>query len=80
MKALGNQRTSTMYAPLLGEVRLCMSRVQSLELLDSAKIASEHAKILEHIAAGDPYAAAKALDEHLAHARDLLANKMKPAT
>ena len=75
--AMGNQRTSAMYRSLLGEVRLCMTRVQSLELLDSAQIASEHATILERIAAGDPEGAAGALDGHLAHARELLAAEIE---
>lgn len=79
VNALGNKRTSSMYTSLLGEVRLCMSRVQSLQLLDSAKIAAEHSKILEHIAEGNSQAAALALEAHLAQARDLLANEMRPA-
>ena len=78
VNALGNKRTSSMYASLLGEVRLCMSRVQSLRLLDSAKIAAEHSKILEYIAAGDSQAAALTLEAHLAQARDLLANEIGP--
>lgn len=78
--AMGNQRTSAMYRSLLGEVRLCMTRVQSLELLDSAQIASEHATILERIAAGDPEGAAGALDGHLAHARELLAAELEGNT
>ncbi|MET0871740.1 MAG: GntR family transcriptional regulator [Paeniglutamicibacter terrestris] len=75
--AMDNTRTSAMYRSLLGEVRLCMTRVQSLELLDSAQIASEHATILERIAAGDPEGAALALDEHLAQARELLAAEIE---
>lgn len=75
--AMDNTRTSTMYRSLLGEVRLCMTRVQSLELLDSAKIASEHASILERIASGDAEGAALALDEHLALARELLAAEVE---
>lgn len=71
--AMDNERTSAMYRSLLGEVRLCMTRVQSLELLDTAQIAAEHAAILERIGAGDPEGAASVLDEHLAHARELLA-------
>ncbi|NKG19959.1 GntR family transcriptional regulator [Paeniglutamicibacter terrestris] len=78
--AMDNTRTSAMYRSLLGEVRLCMTRVQSLELLDSAKIASEHATILERIAAGDPEGAAIALDEHLAQARELLAAEIEQAS
>ncbi len=78
--AMGNQRTSAMYRSLLGEVRLCMTRVQSLELLDTAQIAAEHAAILERIEAGDPDGAASALDGHLAHARELLAAELEGNT
>lgn len=75
--AMQNKRTSAMYRSLLGEVRLCMTRVQSLELLDTAQIAAEHAAILERIAAGDPEGAANVLDGHLAHARELLAAQLE---
>lgn len=74
--AMNNQRTSAMYRSLLGEVRLCMTRVQSLELLDTARIAAEHAAILERIEAGDPEGAATALDGHLSQARELLAAEL----
>ncbi|MFL4474604.1 GntR family transcriptional regulator [Paeniglutamicibacter sp. MACA_103] len=75
--AMENKRTSAMYRSLLGEVRLCMTRVQSLELLDTAQIAAEHAAILERIGAADPEGAASVLDEHLAHARKLLAAQLE---
>jgi DNA-binding GntR family transcriptional regulator len=75
--AMDNKRTSAMYRSLLGEVRLCMTRVQSLELLDTARIAAEHAAILERIEAGDPEGAANVLDGHLAHARELLAAQLE---
>lgn len=75
--AMQNKRTSAMYRSLLGEVRLCMTRVQSLELLDTAQIAAEHALILERIEAGDPEGAANVLDGHLAHARELLAAQLE---
>ena len=77
--AMGNERTSAMYRSLLGEVRLCMTRVQSLELLDSAQIAREHAAILQRIEVGDAEGAATVLDGHLAHARELLAAELEAA-
>lgn len=75
--AVGNTRTSAMYRSLLGEVRLCMSRVQSMEMLDNKRIADEHAAILDRIGTGDPDGAARALDAHLAHARELLATDLE---
>ena len=71
--AVGNERTARMYRSLVGEVRLCMTRVQSLHLLDSAVIHAEHEQILAHLAAGDADAAAATLDAHLAMARERLA-------
>jgi len=71
--AVGNDRTSKMYRSLVSEVRLCMTRVQSLHLLDTALIQAEHQKILELIEAGDGDAVADLLEEHLARARERLA-------
>ncbi|WP_245933677.1 GntR family transcriptional regulator [Arthrobacter livingstonensis] len=74
--AVGNERIARMYGSLAGEVRLCMTRVQSLHLLDSAAIHAEHRQILDHLAAGDAEAAASALDSHLATARERLAEAL----
>ncbi|WP_104091052.1 GntR family transcriptional regulator [Arthrobacter sp. GMC3] len=71
--AVGNERTTRMYRSLVSEVRLCMTRVQSLHLLDSAAIHGEHEQILRYLAAGDADAAAATLDTHLATARERLA-------
>ncbi|MDQ1538168.1 MAG: hypothetical protein QOE58_2561 [Actinomycetota bacterium] len=71
--AVGNKRTSQMYASLVSEVRLCMTRVQSLHLLDTRLIQAEHQRILELIEAGDGDAVAELLEEHLARARERLA-------
>jgi DNA-binding GntR family transcriptional regulator len=71
--AAGNERISRMYRSLVSEVRLCMVRVQSLNLLDTALIQAEHQRLLELIAEGDGAAAAQLLDEHLARARERLA-------
>ncbi|MBG6056055.1 DNA-binding GntR family transcriptional regulator [Salinibacterium sp. CAN_S4] len=70
--AVGNERISRMYRSLVGEVRLCMTRVQSLELLDTALILAEHQRILDLIGDGDGTGAAHLLDEHLGRARERL--------
>lgn len=70
--ALGNERISRMYRSLVGEVRLCMSRVQSLALLETELICAEHARILELLAEGRGEEAATLLDEHLSRARERL--------
>ena len=74
--AVGNERISRMYRSLVGEVRLCMVRIQSLHLLDTALIQAEHQKILELIEAGDGEGAAELLDEHLGRARERLVAAM----
>lgn len=74
--AVGNQRISRMYLSLVGEVRLCMSRVQSLHLLDTALIQDEHQKLLELIEAGRGEEAAQLLDIHLGRARERLVAAM----
>ncbi|HSP75341.1 MAG TPA: GntR family transcriptional regulator [Cryobacterium sp.] len=71
--AVGNERISRMYRSLVSEVRLCMVRVQSLNLLDTALIQAEHQRLLELIGEGDGDAAAELLDEHLGRARERLA-------
>lgn len=70
--AVGNERISKMYRSLVSEVRLCMTRIQSLHLLDTALIQAEHQKILELIEAGEGEAAAALLDVHLSRARERL--------
>jgi DNA-binding GntR family transcriptional regulator len=74
--AVGNERVSKMYRSLVSEVRLCMTRLQSLQLLDTAMIHAEHQRILALIIAGEGEAAARLLDEHLARARELLAEAL----
>lgn len=74
--AVGNQRISRMYRSLVGEVRMCMVRVQTLHLLDTELIHAEHQKILELIGTGQPDAAAALLDEHLGRARERLVAAM----
>lgn len=74
--AVGNERISRMYRSLVGEVKLCMVRIQSLHLLDTALIQAEHQRILELIKAGEGEAAAELLDEHLGRARERLVAAM----
>ncbi len=74
--AAGNDRISFMYRSLISEVRLCMTRVQSLNLLAPGLIHAEHDRILELIATGDGDGAARLLDEHLARARERLVNAL----
>lgn len=74
--AVANERISRMYRSLVGEVRLCMVRVQSLHLLDTGLILAEHQKILELIEGGQGDAAAELLDEHLGRARERLVAAM----
>ena len=74
--AVGNERISKMYSSLVAEVRLCMSRVQSLHLLDTALIQAEHQKLLELIEAGQGEEAALLLDQHLGRARERLVAAM----
>lgn len=77
--AVGNERISRMYRSLIGEVRLCMVRVQSLHLLDTEMILTEHGRILELIEAGHGEAAAELLDEHLGRACERLIAAMEGA-
>lgn len=74
--AVGNERISKMYLSLVGEVRLCMSRVQSLHLLDAALIQAEHQRLLELIEEGRGDEAARLLDVHLGRARERLVAAM----
>ncbi|MDH6237363.1 GntR family transcriptional regulator [Cryobacterium sp. CG_9.6] len=74
--AMGNERMSKMYRSLVSEVRLCMTRVQSLNLLSPGLIHSEHDMILDHIRHGQSEAAAHLLDDHLGRARERLAQAL----
>lgn len=71
--SLGSERTSTAYASLAFEVKLCMSQLQGSQRLSPEIIAAEHALILSRIGEGDAVGAAAMLDEHLSRARELLA-------
>jgi DNA-binding GntR family transcriptional regulator len=74
--SLGSARTSSIYGSLTFEVKLCMSQLQGSQRLSPEVIVAEHARLLEHIEAGDAAAAAALLDEHLSRARELLAGQL----
>lgn len=72
--AIGSPRTSRAYAALVDEVRLCMVQVQGRRLVSVDAILAEHARILEHLAAGDADAAVAELAGHLGRAGHRLAD------
>lgn len=74
--ALGSQRSSAAYGSLAFEVRLCLSQLEVSHLLSPEIIAADHARIMSHLESGDPDAAAEMLQEHLARARELLAQAL----
>lgn len=74
--ALGSPRSSAAYGSLAFEVRLCLSQLQVSQLLSPEIIAADHAQIMSDIERGDPDAAASMLQEHLARARELLAQAL----
>ncbi|MFK4789352.1 GntR family transcriptional regulator [Microbacterium sp. ZW T5_56] len=70
--AVGSPRTSRVYRMLADEVRLCMTRTQSADLLTVADITREHNQILSAITDGDADRAAALLRGHLQRARERL--------
>ena len=70
--ALSSERTSRMYRSVLDEVRLCMAQVQGRRLLDARVISTQHAEILDAVAAGDGELAADLLAAHLGSAEERL--------
>ncbi len=74
--SLGSDRTSSAYASLAFEVKLCMAQLQGSQRLSPQIIVAEHAKILDLITSGEAEASASLLDEHLARARELLAGAL----
>jgi len=76
--AIGSERTSRAYRALVGEVRLCMARVQGHRLVTADSIHSEHEAILDHIARGEADAAIEALRGHLDRAQERLVNALEP--
>jgi len=74
--SLHSARTSSAYASLAFEVKLCMAQLQGSQRLSPEIIFAEHAKILDLIVAGEAGASARLLDEHLSRARELLADAL----
>lgn len=67
--ALGSARLTSLYASLMGEVRLCMAQVQSKRLLTPKSIYDEHVMIAAELTSGHSERAAEAVTEHIEHAR-----------
>lgn len=76
VQALESERTSSIYAQLSDEIRLCMTHVQDATLLNTADIADEHEQLLDRIAVGDAQGAAEVLAKHLSHASTRLAEHL----
>jgi DNA-binding GntR family transcriptional regulator len=77
----GSPRLSRLYDSLLDEINLCM--IQSRWTLDRERITREHADVLEHILAGNPDGATRAMRSHLQRAGEALARAIElptPAT
>ncbi|MGP6171278.1 GntR family transcriptional regulator [Microbacterium sp. A196] len=77
---IASPRTSRMYASVLDEVRLCMAQVQNRRLLDARDIATQHADILDAVAAGDGERAAALLAAHLGAAEQRLVEALGECT
>ena len=74
--SLHSERTSSAYASLAFEVKLCMSQLQGSQRLSPEIIVAEHAKLIDLITSGEAGSAAALLDEHLSRARELLAGAL----
>ena len=74
---LGSARLTSLYASLMGEVRLCMAQVQSKRLLTPRSIYDEHVMIAGEISAGNAEGAAAAVTEHIEHARIALLKNLE---
>jgi DNA-binding GntR family transcriptional regulator len=70
--AVGSRRLSRMHELIIGEVQLTMGQYQAHRKVDPSTVASEHAAVLEAIAAGDSAAAAERLAHHLEQAEGRL--------
>lgn len=70
--AVGSWRLSRMHELIIGEVQLTMGQYQAHRKADPSTVASEHAAVLEAIAAGDPAAAAEHMAYHLQQAEERL--------
>ncbi|AMM18820.1 GntR family transcriptional regulator [Frondihabitans sp. PAMC 28766] len=65
-------RLTRMHEGLMGEIELCIGQVDANSLWRPAEIASQHARILEAVTAGDPDLAATLVREHIETSRDRL--------
>ncbi|MFI5693953.1 GntR family transcriptional regulator [Kribbella sp. NPDC051586] len=66
--AVGSRRLSRMHELIIGEVHLSMGQYKAHRKVDPSTVASEHAAVLEAIAAGDATAAAEYMAHHLEQA------------
>jgi DNA-binding GntR family transcriptional regulator len=74
---LGSVRLTSLYASLMGEVRLCMAQVQSKRLLTPRSIYDEHVMIAGEITAGNSARAAEIATVHIEHARVALLKNLE---
>lgn len=65
-------RLARMHAGLMGEIELCIAQVQAGRLIDAARLAEEHARILDAVTAGDGDAAHAHARAHIESSRDAL--------
>jgi DNA-binding GntR family transcriptional regulator len=70
--AVGSRRLSRMHELIIGEVQLTMGQYKAHRKANPSTVASEHAAVLEAIAAGDPTAAADHMAYHLEQAEGRL--------
>lgn len=78
--AVGSRRLSRMHELIIGEVQLTMGQYQAHRKVDPSTVASEHAAVLEAIAAGDSAAAADHMAHHLAQAEGRLLSTLPQTT
>ncbi|GAA2034792.1 GntR family transcriptional regulator [Yaniella flava] len=74
--ALDSPRVRTFYEQLTDDIRLCMAQVQDAILLSTERIATEHRRLLDLIAAGDADSAVEHLERHLDNAGHRLAEHL----
>lgn len=79
VEAAGSTRLAKMHGLIMGEIHLTMGQFQAHRSTNPGTVVSEHAVILEAIAAGSQEAAAAALTAHLDHARDRLVGQVQRA-
>ncbi|WP_100809804.1 MULTISPECIES: GntR family transcriptional regulator [unclassified Microbacterium] len=65
-------RLARMHGVLMGEVELCIGRVQAAELMSAAHVAAQHQAIIDAVLAGDSAGAAREMRQHITTSRDVL--------